>query len=111
MEQGASGMTEDRQDEEKTYAVKVVRAVARYTESAKFEATILKDLHTKGGCERGIVYLKETFTNKSKQSHGTANNMCLVFEPLGKSLYDFIKDNGYKGFEIAQVREIAMQSL
>lgn len=37
--------------------------------------------------------------------------MCLVFEPLGKSLFDFIKDNGYKGFEICQVREIAMQSL
>jgi len=37
--------------------------------------------------------------------------MCLVFEPLGKSLYDFIKDNGYKGFEISQVREIAIQAL
>ena len=37
--------------------------------------------------------------------------MCLVFEPLGKSLYDFIKDNSYKGFEISQVREIARQSL
>lgn len=37
--------------------------------------------------------------------------MCLVFEPLGKSLYDFIKDNNYKGFEIGQVREIARQSL
>ena len=33
--------------------------------------------------------------------------MCLVFEPLGKSLYDFIKDNSYKGFEIGQLREIA----
>ena len=37
--------------------------------------------------------------------------MCLVFEPLGKSLYDFIKDNKYKGFDIADVREIARQSL
>ena len=37
--------------------------------------------------------------------------MCLVFEPLGKSLYDFIKDNGYKGFEITHVREIAIQAL
>jgi len=34
-------------------------------------------------------------------------NMCLVFEPLGKSLYDFIKDNKYKGFDIQDVREIA----
>ena len=28
------------------FAIKVVRAVPRYTESAKFEAQILKDLHT-----------------------------------------------------------------
>jgi hypothetical protein len=27
------------------YAIKVVRAVQRYTESAKFEASILMDLH------------------------------------------------------------------
>ena len=38
-------------------------------------------------------------------------NMCLVFEPLGKSLYDFIKDNNYKGFNVDEVREIAWQSL
>ena len=45
------------------------------------------------------------------KTHEISNNMCLVFEPLGKSLYDFIKDNSYKGFEISQVREIARQSL
>ena len=37
--------------------------------------------------------------------------MCLVFEPLGKSLYDFIKDNKFKGFEIGDLREIVSQSL
>ena len=37
--------------------------------------------------------------------------MCLVFEPLGKSLYDFIKANRYRGFEISQVKEIGFQSL
>jgi len=96
------------QDQEQIFAVKVVRAVSRYTESAKFEASILKDLQAQGGCDQGIVFLKETFTNKSRQSYGNVSNMCLVFEPLGKSLYDFIKDNGYKGFEIGQVREIAI---
>ena len=101
----------DSVKEGETYAVKVVRAVPRYAESAKFEASILQDLQKQGGCQRGIVYLKETFTNRSKQSYGTVKNTCLVFEPLGKSLYDFIKDNGYKGFEINQVREIAIQAL
>jgi len=37
--------------------------------------------------------------------------MCLVFETLGKSLYDFIKDNGYKGFSLQLIRSIAIQSL
>jgi len=31
-------------------AVKIVRAVSRYAESAKIEANILKDLKSKGGC-------------------------------------------------------------
>lgn len=44
---------------DKVYAVKVIRAVARYTESAKTEAKILRDLEKQGGCDFGIVYLRE----------------------------------------------------
>ena len=89
--------------------MKVVRAVQRYTESAKFEAQIMEDLHKQGGSNRGIVFQKEWFMHQSTcpKTHEIFSNMCLVFEPLGKSLYDFIKDNNYKGFEIGQVREIA----
>lgn len=35
----------------------------------------------------------------------------MVFEPLGQSLFDFIKANNYYGFEIGQLREIAYKSL
>ena len=85
----------------------------RYSESAKTEAQILRDLQRHGGCERGIVYLKEWFVHRSidAKTRQRLKNMCLVFEPLGKSLYDFIKDNKYKGFEIGDLREIASQSL
>ena len=83
------------QSKEKIYAVKVVRAVKRYTESAKIEADILQDLRQKGGCQHGIVHLKEYFMHETSKS---TENMCLVFEPLGKSLYDFIKANKYRGF-------------
>jgi serine/threonine protein kinase len=60
-----------------------------------------------------VVYLKEWFMHKSVEAKTKQKltNMCLVFEPLGKSLYDFIKDNKYKGFDISDVREIARQSL
>jgi len=46
--------------------VKVVRAVQRYTESAKIEADILQDLRRQGGCQRGIVNLKEFFMHKEQ---------------------------------------------
>ena len=36
-------------------AVKVVRAVERYTDSAKIEAKILCDIKKEGGCQNFIV--------------------------------------------------------
>jgi len=87
--------------------VKVIRAVKRYTESAKIEAEILKDLKRKGGDLNYIVDLKDWFVHKNLE----IENICLVFDPLGKSLYDFIKANNYRGFEIEQMQSIAYQSL
>lgn len=65
-------------------------------DSAKIEAEILKDLKSKGGTDNFIVDLKDSFVHK----RNNIENFCLVFEPLGKSLFDFIKANNYKGFEI-----------
>ena len=65
----------------------------RYNESAQIEADILKKIMEKGGAERGIVHLIEQFIHKDKDG----DHICLVFETLGKSLYDFIKENKYKG--------------
>lgn len=42
---------------DKHAAVKVVRSVKRYTESAKVEAEILRVLKAKGGCNHNIVDL------------------------------------------------------
>ena len=71
----------------------MIRAVKRYNESAKIEADILIDIMKKGGQQNGIVYLKEYFNHQDREG----DHMCLVFETLGKSLYDFIKANKYKG--------------
>ena len=54
-----------------------------------------------------IVDLKDWFLHRNLG----VENVCLVFEPLGKSLYDFLKANGYRGFEIGQMQSIAYQSL
>ena len=46
-------------------AVKVVRAVSRYADSAKIEANILKDIKSKGGCDKNIVDLIDFFEHKT----------------------------------------------
>jgi len=42
----------------------VIRAVARYTDSARIEVDILEDMKRRGGCDKGIVHLKEYFINE-----------------------------------------------
>jgi dual-specificity kinase len=71
----------------------VIRAVKRYNESAETEAEILRDIANKGGAGNGIVYMKEYFKHVDHEG----DHICLVFETLGRSLYDFIKTNKYKG--------------
>ena len=65
----------------------------RYNESAKIEVDILTDLKEKGGASHGIVFMKEYFYHSDSEGE----HMCIVFETLGKSLYDFVKANSYKG--------------
>jgi dual-specificity kinase len=76
------------------YAVKIIRAVKRYNSSAKIEIKILNDLKSKGGDAHHLVLLHESFIHKEDGDDHT----CLVFETLGKSLYEFVKGNKYQGF-------------
>jgi serine/threonine protein kinase len=71
-------------------AIKVIRAVPRYVEAAKIEAEIIERLNKADPEHKSkIVQLIEHFP--------LDENYCLVFEKLGKSLFDVIKDNQYKG--------------
>lgn len=86
-------------------AIKVIRDVKRYMDNAKIEADILKDIrkadpHGTSGC----AIMHETFTHDQRF-------YCLVFEPLGASLYDFLKDNGFRGFWMQDIQSFAKQSM
>jgi dual-specificity kinase len=89
------------------YAVKIIRAVKRYNSSAKIEIKILNDIRNKGGDKHNIVLMHESFMHQENNDEHT----CLVFEPLGKSLFDFIKSNKYYGFGLKQIQNIAKQVL
>ncbi len=93
----------------------MIRAVKRFTERAMAEVDRLEDMKRKGGCEKGIIYFKESFIHESTQALEEAEaskriglisnevreseyrNLCLVFEPLGKSLREFVVSNKSRG--------------
>lgn len=39
------------------------------------------------------------------------NHLCITFEPLSINLYEFIKNNGFKGVSLALIRRFAIQLL
>ncbi|ETW08716.1 CMGC/CLK protein kinase, variant [Aphanomyces invadans] len=85
-------------------ALKVVRKVEKYSESAKIEANILKHVNEKD--ENGdslCVRMHRWF-----EFHG---HVILVFEQLGCSLYDYLKKHNYKPFPVDSIRAYAWQLL
>lgn len=89
---------------EDTVAIKIVRNVKRYYDSALIEAQILKDVNNQGG--RGKSLCAVLLTEFDLHGHH-----CLVFECLGRSLYDFMKTHGFKPFPLFCVRDFARQLL
>ena len=90
-------------------ALKVIRAVKRYVVSAKIEADIIRRLNAADPeSQSHIVRMTDSFVWES--------SFVLVFEPLGPSLYDVIKQNEYKGrtyagFSMHEVQLFAKQIL
>lgn len=86
----------------------MIRPVPRYIDSAKYEADIILEiLRADSNNESKIVNMLEYFYFEEKKQ----DYFALVFEKLGKSLYDFIKENDYKGFSIENVQHITRQIL
>eukprot|EP01038_Epipyxis_sp_PR26KG_P010722 gene10722-14398_t len=87
-------------------AIKVVRSVKRYSESAKIEADILDDIYDKQKSYNNTDYCVNLYSKFKFNGH-----FCFVFETLGISLYDIIKRNDYKGLPLECVRSISKQLL
>lgn len=86
-------------------AIKVIRDVARYLENAKIEARILQDLRNKDPRnESRCLRMYEAFCHRRKF-------YCLVTEPLGESLYEFLKSNHFAGYYLTDIQTFAEQSL
>ncbi|KAK4762780.1 hypothetical protein SAY86_008548 [Trapa natans] len=84
-------------------AIKVVRSIKKYREAAMVEIDVLQLL---GRCDRNgchCVKIRNWFDYR--------NHICIVFEMLGPSLYDFLRRNNYRPFPVDLVRELGRQLL
>ena len=86
--------------------MKVILPIKKYIESAKIEAQLVekvlnKDKYNRSHCIK--IYEYFSFCKGEKEY------FAIIFELLGKSLYDFLKCNSYKGFTMTQVQSFARQ--
>jgi len=87
---------------EKILAIKIIKNVKKYRDAAKLEINVLAKLakyDPKG--ENLCVTMYDWF-----DYHG---HKCIAFELLGKSVFDFLKDNNYNPYPLEHVRQIAYE--
>ncbi|KAJ0028750.1 hypothetical protein Pint_35495 [Pistacia integerrima] len=105
MGEGTFGQVLECFDNEKkeVVAIKIVRSINKYREAAMIEIDVLQRLarHDVGGTR--CVQIRNWFDYR--------NHICIVFEKLGPSLYDFLRKNSYRSFPIDLVRELGRQLL
>ncbi|QDP16936.1 hypothetical protein Tsubulata_013518 [Turnera subulata] len=92
----------DRQTREYV-AVKVVRSIRKYREAAMVEVDILQHIAKNENASSRCVQIRNWFDYR--------NHVCIVFEKLGPSLFDFLKRNRYCPFPVDLVREFGRQLL
>ncbi|CAL5198182.1 unnamed protein product [Lathyrus oleraceus] len=84
-------------------AIKIVRGIKKYREAAMIEIEMLQQLGKNDIGGNRCVQIRNWFDYR--------NHICIVFEKLGPSLYDFLRKNNYRSFPIDLVREIGRQLL
>ncbi|KAJ8276303.1 hypothetical protein COCON_G00080550 [Conger conger] len=83
-------------------ALKIIKNLERYREAAMSEVEVLEqvnslDLEQQFACVRMLDWFDH---------HG---HICIVFELLGLSTFDFLKENGFQPFPVDQIRVMAYQ--
>ncbi|KAJ2124398.1 serine threonine protein kinase CMGC group [Coemansia sp. RSA 720] len=85
-------------------AIKVIRAVPKYRDAAKIEIRVLQTLQRNDPTNSyQCMHVNETFDHR--------NHVCMVFDLLGPSVFDFLKENEFRPFSLHHVQLFAEQLL
>lgn len=83
-------------------AIKIIRAVQKYRDASQIEIRVLRTLRENDpNNENKCIHLLETFNFK--------NHVCIVSELLGKSVFDFLKENKFQPFPPLHIWQFAKQ--
>lgn len=92
----------DHENDGARVALKIIKNIDRYREAAMSEVEVLKHLNTLDADRRySCVRMLDWF-----DYHG---HVCIAFELLGLSTYDFLKENNFQPFPVKQIRHMAYQ--
>ncbi|KAG6510163.1 hypothetical protein ZIOFF_028172 [Zingiber officinale] len=105
MGEGTFGQVLECWDRERNemVAIKIVRSIRKYRQAAMIEIDMLQQLGKYDTNGSRCVQIRNWFDYR--------NHICIVFEKLGPSLYDFLRKNSYHSFPIDLVREFGRQLL
>ncbi|XP_072295218.1 dual specificity protein kinase CLK4b [Eucyclogobius newberryi] len=83
-------------------ALKIIKNIDRYREAAMSEVEVLSQLKALDSQNRySCVHMLDWF-----DAHG---HVCITFELLGLSTYDFLKENNFQPFPIDHIKHMAYQ--
>lgn len=89
-------------EREHVMALKIIKNVEKYREAAKLEINALEKIAAKDRLSQHLcVKMLDWF-----DYHG---HMCIAFEMLGLSVFDFLRENNYEPYPLEQVRHIGYQ--
>lgn len=103
-------LAQDRENNDKHVALKVVRSASHYTETALDEISLLKRIVSANPDHPGrsnVVSLLDSF----KHVGPNGVHVCMVFEVLGENLLGLIKRYNHKGIPQTLVKQITKQVL
>ncbi|ORZ03873.1 kinase-like domain-containing protein [Syncephalastrum racemosum] len=86
------------------YAIKIIRAIPKYKEAGKVEIRVLQRLKEADPTNLyKCIQMRHAFTER--------DHVCMVFDLLKASVFDFLKNNDFRGFPHAHVQHMAQQLL
>ncbi|KAM6970108.1 dual specificity protein kinase CLK4b [Aplochiton taeniatus] len=92
----------DRDKADERVALKIIKSIERYREAAMSEVGVLEEMNTLDSDNRfACIRMLDWFDH-----HG---HVCIVFELLGLSTFDFLKENGFLPFSVEEIRRMAYQ--